>query len=269
MNLKLYFVIGLLIVLSQYVFSQIDNYNGVWINNYDNNGLIVNGKRLIMEGRGLRELNSSECTMISDTLRCVKRSTFYPYGRIEEKIKRVQNYDFKILIYNDTVWQIKPTSTESKRLFGSNQKRTYTKQENIPDRILDFERIIYHQRPFSLEIDSSKTVHLRTRKLSNSANSNDKPILITEYFEGVLDEAKFQELLKLLRISKIEKLNPNHGESWTHVPYKSFTLYLNEDKKRLSFQRIPIVMQKLNDFLISICQNHDFNKSYSAYDFER
>lgn len=269
MNFKIFTVVVLINIYATSGISQIEKYNGVWIHDSDYRGLIIkDGKSISLEDKDGRDLNAWECTIFNDTLRCVVRSIYKPYGK-EEWIKRVKEYDFKLLNYRDTSWQLKPISSESIRLFGHNSPRTYTRQENIPITNLNFEKIIYHQRPYSLEIDSSKAINLRITTPKENITSDEESDYEVEYFTVVLDELQFQNLLNLLSVSKLDKLTPKRAGSYSHIPYKSFIVFLNGSKKRFSYQKIPIVMQMLNDFLVSICRNNGFDKSDSTYDFKR
>jgi hypothetical protein len=257
--------------------AQISLLKGTWINL--SSELILIHDTIPLDNSNYLENNGKNKDLLlyiyGDTLSF--QDQYYSSSDNFEKLI-VDRYDFKLLSYTSESIVVRPVSKLSKSFFGKETNMTFTKQSSLINDSIDIEKIIFHTSrcygncpTYHLQIDNKRQVKLFAEEvyLGNSeifAFQEDTSKM--GYFQGVINENKYFELINKLRTCNLEKLAFD-GTTCCDGSIITMIIYYNGKRKYLKSMFPPIIANSLISCLYNICNTTSLTKTHRRFRIEK
>jgi hypothetical protein len=236
---------------------------GTWIDTYSNYSFILKSSNM-GEIDAFRYLSPTKYEIIGDTFRLQSRSFRHP-----DMQEFIYNYDFKIINCNDSLLRIEPISSYALRIFDDGMTRDFINQNYLKDNDFKFIRITFEFWAYTIEIDSTRQVNLKVTEGWSEVPGGTVAKSKTGYFKGFLTVDKYDKLISILKSINIRNLKFRHDFTMSHSDYKRYSIAYNDKVFRESSQRPPLILQSLNDFLLELCEEHNFERTQEGYIFKK
>lgn len=181
----------------------------------------------------------------------------YTSSRTQFKIEYVDRYDLKIVANDESNLVVRPVSGLSKAFFQKRSLLRLKRKEQLIDRTIVFEKVIYHATSewdsptISLELNDRKNLYLQIENHSYGHDGN----LATGSYSAVLDDSTYEQCIHQLRNSTLRTLRFGDIKGYDS-PEITLIVYFNGKRKYLKSMFPPRIASDLLMFIMSRLQNY-------------
>ena len=237
----------LLLLCNRITLAQPEKLKGIWISSQlEMIEILHTGKDSVnyMCSRELKE-NFFFLFIHGDTLSYQSR---YTASSTHNQVEYVDRYDLKIITCNDSILVVEPISDFSKAFFWDKPSITLRKKENLTDRTISFEKLVYHSffggnaPHVSLQVDSAKNLYVHFR------NEYGDKTMRTGTYSAVLDDDTYNQLIYQLRNAQLRALRFGDFKG-ADSAITTLIVYFNGKRKHLKSIAPPRVARDLLNFI--------------------
>ena len=253
-------------MVSSSLFSQLENFRGVWVskkadlisirdiaNIYDDANSIGKAEKEIGLNVYLR----------GDILSFQKK---YYTAESDFTKTMIDSFNLRILSKNEKTIVAKPYTKSSSNFFKTKKKITFTKQDFLVDTSLHFQKIVFHTSGcygscpiIDLEITKDKEFYINGTFFKDFSMFEIDSTLSGQ-FKGTMDPSLMKRISFLVQSCNLPSLKVNESLE-PDLPITTVIVYYNDEKRAFKFTSTPAILSEMVEFLTLVNQEVRLSKT--------